>query len=124
MANGFDNMVSSIDAVKSAFSSIKSGDIIDNDTFYNMMDYMHKSKAEGVSDRDWLNTLGFNNKTIDNLIAQEKLTFNTYDDFVKAMISSSKELGGIDGEVLMNMGFSMKNAANSMSSSLKEVANN
>ena len=42
-----------------------------------MMDFMYKSKGEGISDRDWLNTLGFSNETIDNLIAQEELTFNT-----------------------------------------------
>lgn len=125
-AAGADQMISSIDKVKSTFSSITAGEQILADDFYNMMDFMYNNRAEGMQgldDSSWLaNVLGVTPEAIQQLSNKTGEATSVYEAFVNAVVSSSGELGKVDTEVLLEMGISMDTMSSSMSASLKEVA--
>ena len=125
-AAGADQMISSIDKVKSTFSSITAGEQILADDFYNMMDFMYNNRAEGMQDWDdstWLaNALGITPEALNEFEAKTGKAIHTYEDFVNAVVSSSGELGKVDTEVLLEMGISMDTMSSSMSDSLQTVA--
>ena len=54
-AAGADEMVASIDKVKSTFKSITQKQKVDVDDFYNMMDFMYKNRTDKtVTDKGWI----------------------------------------------------------------------
>lgn len=120
-ANGTEQMKASIDTAVEALKTLNSGEKIDTDSFYNMFDFMYKSKGE-QSDMDWIKSLGFTDKAINTLSEKAGYTIDTYEKFVQAMVTQYGSLNEIDGDVLLEMGFSMEKAGGSMQASLKQVA--
>lgn len=103
LTKNFDKFLSSIDSVKSAFSTLQSGGSIGYDQFYNMVDFLDKFANNG----QLASALDKKGKTIS--------------DFANAVVLSSKEIGKADlGTVAAQLGVSMSEAAQMMGGDMEQ----
>ena len=103
LTKNFDKFLSSIDTVKSAFSTLQSGGSIGYDQFYNMVDFLDKFA---------------NNGQLANALHEKGQTIN---DFANAVVLSSKEIGKADlGTVAAQLGVSMSDAAQMMGGDMEQ----
>ena len=103
LTKNFDKFLSSIDTVKSAFSTLQSGGSIGYDQFYNMVDFLDKFANNG------------------ELASALKEKGQTINDFANAVVLSSKEIGKADlGTVAAQLGVSMSEAAQMMGGDMEQ----
>lgn len=103
LTKNFDKFLSSIDTVKSAFSTLQSGGSIGYDQFYNMVDFLDKFA---------------NNGELANALHDKGQSIN---DFANAVVLSSKEIGKADlGTVAAQLGVSMSDAAQMMGGDMEQ----
>lgn len=103
LTKNFDKFLSSIDTVKSAFSTLQSGGSIGYDQFYNMADFLEKFANNG----ELASALDKKRKTIS--------------DFANAVVLSSKEIGKADlGTIAAQLGVSMSEAAQMMGGDMEQ----
>ena len=103
LTKNFDKFLSSIDTVKSAFSTLQSGGSIGYDQFYNMVDFLDKFA---------------NNGQLANALHDKGQTIN---DFANAVVLSSKEIGKADlGTIAAQLGVSMSDAAQMMGGDMEQ----
>ena len=103
LTKNFDKFLSSIDTVKSAFSTLQSGGSIGYDQFYNMVDFLDKFA---------------NNGQLANALHEKGQTIN---DFANAVVLSSKEIGKADlGTIAAQLGVSMSDAAQMMGGDMEQ----
>ena len=103
LTKNFDKFLSSIDTVKSAFSTLQSGGSIGYDQFYNMVDFLGKFANDGQ---------------LAKALAAKGQTIN---DFANAVVLSSKEIGKADlGTVAAQLGVSMSDAAQMMGGDMEQ----
>ena len=103
LTKNFDKFLSSIDTIKSSFSTLQSGGSIGYDQFYNMVDFLGKFASDGQ-----LATA-----------LEEKGT--TLSDFANTVVQSSKEIGKADlGTVAAQLGVSMSDAAQMMGGDMEK----
>ena len=103
LTKNFDKFLSSIDTIKSSFSTLQSGGSIGYDQFYNMVDFLDKFASDGQ-----LATA-----------LHEKGT--TLSDFANTVVQSSKEIGKADlGTVAAQLGVSMSDAAQMMGGDMEK----
>lgn len=103
LTKNFDKFLSSIDTVKSAFSTLQSGGSIGYDQFYNMVDFLDKFA---------------NNGQLANALHEKGQSIN---DFANAVVLSSKEIGKADlGTVAAQLGVSMSEAAQMMGGDMEQ----
>lgn len=103
LTKNFDKFLSSIDTVKSAFSTLQSGGSIGYDQFYNMADFLEKFANNG----ELASALDKKGKTIS--------------DFANAVVLSSKEIGKADlGTIAAQLGVSMSEAAQMMGGDMEQ----
>lgn len=103
LTKNFDKFLSSIDTVKSAFSTLQSGGSIGYDQFYNMADFLEKFANNG----ELASALDKKGKTIS--------------DFANAVVLSSKEIGKADlGTIAAQLGVSMSDAAQMMGGDMEQ----
>lgn len=109
ITDNFDSYLDTIDTVKTAFSSLKSGEPIGYKDFYNMMDFINDQGQ-------WEN---FSKHLSDGNIK--------YEDFVNSVVENTGKLGKVDIKgIAVSMGISVDAAMDAMSGSmaagLKQVA--
>ena len=123
-ANGSEEMAATIQTALDALSTLRSGEAIDADSFYNMFDQMYafRDKAEFATDIDWIKSLGFTPEALNELSSAEGKVITSYEDFVTAMMSQHGALNEIDGDVLLEMGLNIEAAAGATQKGLREVA--
>lgn len=103
LTKNFDKFLSSIDTIKSSFSTLQSGGSIGYDQFYNMVDFLGKFASDGQLDT----------------AVKEKGT--TLSDFANTVVQSSKEIGKADlGTVAAQLGVSMSEAAQMMGGDMEQ----
>lgn len=103
LTKNFDKFLSSIDTVKSAFSTLQSGGSIGYDQFYNMVDFLDKFANNG------------------ELASALKEKGQTINDFANAVVLSSKEIGKADlGTIAAQLGVSMSEAAQMMGGDMEQ----
>ena len=103
LTKNFDKFLSSIDTVKSAFSTLQSGGSIGYDQFYNMVDFLGKFANDGQ---------------LAKALDAKKQTIS---DFANAVVLSSKEIGKADlGTVAAQLGVSMSEAAQMMGGDMEQ----
>ena len=103
LTKNFDKFLSSIDTVKSAFSTLQSGGSIGYDQFYNMVDFLGKFA---------------NNGELASALHEKGQSIN---DFANAVVLSSKEIGKADlGTVAAQLGVSMSDAAQMMGGDMEQ----
>ena len=103
LTKNFDKFLSSIDTVKSAFSTLQSGGSIGYDQFYNMVDFLDKFA---------------NNGELASALHEKGKTIN---DFANAVVLSSKEIGKADlGTIAAQLGVSMSEAAQMMGGDMEQ----
>ena len=103
LTKNFDKFLSSIDTVKSAFSTLQSGGSIGYDQFYNMVDFLDKFANNG------------------QLASALHDKGQSISDFANAVVLSSKEIGKADlGTVAAQLGVSMSEAAQMMGGDMEQ----
>ena len=103
LTKNFDKFLSSIDTVKSAFSTLQSGGSIGYDQFYNMVDFLGKFANDGQ---------------LAKALDAKKQSIS---DFANAVVLSSKEIGKADlGTVAAQLGVSMSEAAQMMGGDMEQ----
>lgn len=109
MTKNFDQFVSSIESVKSAFDTLRSGGDIGYNEFYNMMGFIEKYVS---------------NSALQTKLDEFGLKIN---DFATAVVESSDEIGKVDLDgIAAKLGISASAAADlissDMSQGLKDIA--
>lgn len=103
LTKNFDKFLSSIDTVKSAFSTLQSGGSIGYDQFYNMVDFLDKFANNG------------------QLASALHDKGQSISDFANAVVLSSKEIGKADlGTIAAQLGVSMSDAAQMMGGDMEQ----
>lgn len=103
LTKNFDKFLSSIDTVKSAFSTLQSGGSIGYDQFYNMVDFLEKFA---------------NNGQLAKALDDKRQSIS---DFANAVVLSSKEIGKADlGTIAAQLGVSMSEAAQMMGGDMEQ----